>query len=108
MFWRYLEENFFQNRCYLGQVGRKRSKSLKEREDSVDTARERSSVMISCPVGNKMGSRKRKGQSELCFLTYDGQLLKQKAIGFNSQGYRLQIHQRSKGGSVFPTADTLL
>lgn len=87
---------------------KKEQESLMEGEGFVNIGRERSRVSIPCPTGNKMGSRKKRGQCELWFLTYDRQLLKQKATGFNSQGYHLQIYQCSKGGSVFPTADTLL
>lgn len=45
---------------------------------------------------------------QLHFLTGDGQLLKQKAIGFQSREYHFQIYQCSKGGSVFPAIGILL
>lgn len=48
------------------------------------------------------------GMFQPCFLTNDGQLLKLKAIGFQSQWYCLQICLCSQGGSVFPAAGILL
>lgn len=90
-----------------GKLEEKWAKELKVREDFVITQE-----MLKCcdllSYGKQEGAGEEKGKPESCFLTCDRQLLKQKATGFKSQGYHLQICQRSKGGSVFPTAATLL